>query len=65
MPWIERTVSWHDLGVEYCDVTGQLLPKRYWSFEVDGRTLKAVEPRYEDLYLEYLREAPAADFAGE
>jgi hypothetical protein len=56
MAWVEREVSWHDLSVEYCDVTGQLLPRRYWSFEVDGRTLKAVEPRYEDLYMRYVRE---------
>lgn len=55
MTWVEREVSWHDLDVEYCDVTGQLLPRRYWSFEVDGQTLRAVEPRYEELYLRYLR----------
>ena len=54
MAWIEREVSWHDLSVDYCEVTGQLLPKRYWSFEVDGRTLKAADPRYEDLYRTYV-----------
>ena len=54
MTWVERDVAWHDLGVEYCDVTGQLLPRRYWSFAVDGRSLKAAHPRYERLYLEYV-----------
>jgi hypothetical protein len=54
MAWIERVVAWHDLEVEYCEVTGQLLPRRYWSFEVDGRVLKAAHPRYERLYVEHV-----------
>lgn len=54
MAWVERDVSWHDLTVEYCEVTGQLLPKRYWSFEVDGRVLRAAHPAYERLYLDYV-----------
>jgi hypothetical protein len=54
MPWVERDVAWQDLSVEYCEVTGQLLPKRYWSFEVDGREVKAAQPRYERLYREYV-----------
>ncbi len=61
MAWVERVVAWHDLEVEYCEVTGQLLPRRYWSFEVDGRVLKAAHPRYERLYVEHVlpREAAA------
>ncbi|MGI8973795.1 MAG: hypothetical protein ACR2HI_06425 [Gaiella sp.] len=54
MAWVDREVAWHDLAVEYCDVTGQLLPRRYWSFDVDGRVLRAAHPRYERLYLEYV-----------
>ena len=54
MPWVERQVSWNDLTVEYCDVTGQLLPRRYWSFEVDGKEIRAADPRYEKLYREYV-----------
>lgn len=54
MPWVEREVPWNDLSVEYCDVTGQLLPRSYWSFEVDGREVKAAHPRYEKLYREYV-----------
>jgi hypothetical protein len=60
MPWIERDVDWNDLSVEYCDVTGQLLPKRYWSFEVDGQEVRTVDPRYERLYLEYVRPRQAS-----
>jgi hypothetical protein len=54
VPWVERTTAWNDLSVEYCDVTGQLLPQRYWSFEVDGEKLRTVDPRYETLYREYV-----------
>jgi hypothetical protein len=54
MTWVERDVAWHELDVEYCDVTGQLLPRRYWSFEADGRVLKAAHPRYERLYREHV-----------
>ena len=54
MAWIERDTDWNDLSVEYCDVTGQLLPRRYWSFEVEGREIRTVDPRYERLYLEYV-----------
>jgi hypothetical protein len=48
--WVERDVPWNELTVEYCDVTGQMLPRRYWSFEVDGREIRAADPRYEALY---------------
>ena len=67
MPWVEREVAWHDLSVEYCEVTWQLLPQRYWSFEVDGRTPKALDPRYEELYRGYRRDgqAPATTADGD
>ena len=54
MAWVDRDVAWHDLAVEYCEVTGQLLPRRYWSFRADGRVLKAAHPRYERLFVEYV-----------
>jgi hypothetical protein len=59
VPWVERDVSWHDLAVEYCEVTGQLLPRRYWSFEVDGREVRAAHERYERLYRVYVQ--PSAE----
>lgn len=57
MPWIERDIPWHQVHVEYCDVTGQLLPRRYWSFEAGGQTLRTTDPRYEALYRERLAAA--------
>ena len=42
----------------YCEVTGQLLPKRYWAFEHEGRTIRARNPHCEELYRE-LRRCPA------
>ena len=60
MGWVDRDVAWHDLAVEYCDVTGQLLPRRYWSFEAEGRVVRAAHPRYEKLYLEYVLPRAAA-----
>ena len=59
MPWVEREIPWHQVHVEYCDVTGQLLPRRYWSFEAGGRTLRTTDPRYELLYRERLEAADA------
>lgn len=64
MAWVEREVSWHDLAVEYCDVTGQLLPRRYWVFEVDGHEVRAAHPRYERLYLDHVRPRRAVDHPG-
>jgi len=38
----------------YCEVTGQLLPRRYWEFEHEGRIVRARSPHCEALYLEYV-----------
>ncbi len=54
MPWIEREEPWQRTDVQYCEVTGQLLPRRYWTFEVDGRQVRACDPRYERLYRDYV-----------
>ena len=35
-------------------MTGQLLPRRYWSFEHQGRTVKARDPHAEELFREYV-----------
>ena len=32
MAWHELDKSWHDTTVDYCDVCGNLLIARYWSF---------------------------------
>ena len=36
MPWVERTELWHRTETQYCQVTGQLLPRRYWLFGCTG-----------------------------
>ena len=54
MAWVERNRPWYDTGVDYCDVTGQLLPSRYWTFEVGGRTVRTVDPGYERIYYEHV-----------
>ena len=58
MPWVEREEPWHQTAVEYCEVTGMLLPRRYWSFEHEGRVVKARDPRAEDLFREYVLKRP-------
>jgi hypothetical protein len=52
--WVERREPWHRTDVDYCEVTGKLLPRRYWSFEHDGREVRAADPRAERLFHEYV-----------
>jgi hypothetical protein len=52
--WVERDDAWHRTDVEYCEVTGMLLPRRYWAFEHEGRTIKARDPRAERLFRDYV-----------
>jgi len=61
--WVERDIPWHRTEVTYCEVTGQLLPRRYWRFEAGGRILRARDPHCEELYRRYLagREVDDAD----
>jgi hypothetical protein len=54
MPWVERNEPWHRIEVAYCDVTGQLLPRRYWSFEHEGREIRAHDPHCEELFFAYV-----------
>jgi hypothetical protein len=41
MAWRELGKPWHDTTVDYCDVCGNLLIRRYWEFSADGTTLRA------------------------
>ena len=50
MPWVDRNEPWHRTSVAYCDVTGQLLPRRYWSFEHEGVTYRVRDPKTEELF---------------
>ena len=60
MPWVEREEVWHRVEVAYCEVTGQLLPRRYWAFEHEGRTIRARDPHCEELYRWYVGPREAA-----
>jgi hypothetical protein len=54
MPWVVREEPWYRIDVQYCDVTGQLLPRQYWEFEHDGRIVRARDRRCEALFREYV-----------
>ena len=45
MAWVVRNEPWHRTDVRYCDVTGQLLPRRYWTFEYEGRRYDVMDER--------------------
>ncbi len=51
MTWVELNKPWHDTGVDYCDVCGNLLIRRYWEFlSTDGEPLRACGQDDERLY---------------
>jgi hypothetical protein len=54
MTWRELGKSWHDVTVDYCDVCGNLLVRRYWEFqaEQEGKSvlLRACREEDEALY---------------
>jgi hypothetical protein len=58
MPWVERDEPWYRTGVQYCEVTGQLLPRRYWVFEHEGREYRARNPECEELFRRYVDKPP-------
>ena len=55
MTWVESNSPWHRTGVDYCEVTGQLLPPRHWVFEDNGRAIRARDPHCEEIYWRFLR----------
>lgn len=51
MPWRDLDKTWHDTTVDYCDVCGSLLIRRFWAFSgADGETLRACREDDERLY---------------
>jgi hypothetical protein len=51
MSWESIEKPWNDVSVEYCDVCGNLLIKRYWHFTAgDGRSLRACSEECEQLH---------------
>jgi hypothetical protein len=69
MAWRELNKTWHDTTVDYCDVCGNLLIRRYWGFEgVDGEGLRACREDDERLYhtlRRYRAEAAATGVAAD
>lgn len=51
--WIELRRPWNDTSVRNCPVCGQLIPRKCWSFEVEGGTLECCGPNCETLYWGY------------
>ena len=54
MAWVVRDEPWYRVDVQYCEVTGQLLPRRYWAFEYEGRVVRARDERCEALFRQYV-----------
>ena len=51
MGWKELQKTWHDTNVEYCDVCGNLLIRRYFEFTgAAGEPLRACREDDEQLY---------------
>lgn len=51
MGWIELDKAWHDTTVDYCDVCGNLLIRRAWTFQdAAGATLRACREDDERLH---------------
>jgi hypothetical protein len=49
--WQTLDRPWQDTNVEYCDVCGNLLIRRYWEFKTyEGQVLRACREDDEDLY---------------
>jgi hypothetical protein len=63
--WVDRDESWNQISVRYCDVTGQLLPRRYWYFRDDGREFHVRDPHCEELYRTYIVARSRADVDGD
>ena len=41
MAWRELGKPWHDTTVDYCEVCGNLLIRRFYELTVGGRTVRA------------------------
>ena len=51
MAWRELRKEWHDTTVDYCDVCGNLLIRRYFEFTGDdGRPLRACQEDDQRIY---------------
>jgi hypothetical protein len=57
--WHNLNKVWHDTTVDYCDVCGNLLITRYWSFtDEGGKELRCCDPSCERLHARLLKSRP-------
>jgi hypothetical protein len=64
MAWRELGKTWHDTTVDYCDVCGNLLIRRFWEFTgVDGSPIRACREDDERLYHRLRELAPRVEDA--
>lgn len=50
MSWRDLTKPWHDTTVDYCDVCGNLLIRRYWEFRDGDRVIRSCRQEDELLW---------------
>ena len=51
MAWLPLQKTWHDTDVDYCEVCGNLLIERAWTFDGrDGKLVRACREDDERLY---------------
>jgi hypothetical protein len=51
MAWRDLHRPWQETSVDYCDVCGNLLIRRFWAFaDEHGRVRRACRPDDEQLY---------------
>lgn len=51
--WTEINTTWYQLQLVYCDLCGQVIPRRLWVVEIDGVPTQFCSPRCELLYRSY------------
>jgi hypothetical protein len=51
--WEEKKTPWYDQTAVYCELSGMLIPRRYWVAEIEGRRHIFAGPEYEELYRTY------------
>jgi hypothetical protein len=51
--WRDINAAWYKLQLVYCDLCGQIIPRRLWVAEVDGADRTFCSPSCEHLYRTY------------
>ncbi len=51
--WKDSEISYLKASRTYCDLCGQLIPRRYWAAEVDAAERVFCDPEHERKYRTY------------